>query len=103
MRKRSATSADPHGSQLRIISDYFPCFLFVFEVFLTLFHLDEAYIPFKHKINTQKNKTNTVCLYGEIPFEREFIFIQNLFFNSPPPVLLPPQLAVIFVALQSNL
>ena len=35
--KRSARSADPHGSQLRVISDCFPCFLFVFKVFLTPF------------------------------------------------------------------
>ena len=30
-----------------------------------------------------------------MPFYRVFILIQNLFYNSPPPVLLPPQIAVI--------
>ena len=58
-----------------------PVFCLFLKYFWLLFELDKAYIPFKHKINT-KNKTNTVCFYGEIPFQRVFIFIQNFFFNS---------------------
>ena len=47
-----------------------------------------------------KNRTNTVCFYGEMPLQRVFIFIQNLFFNSPFPVLLSLRLAVIFAAVE---
>ena len=36
-RKRTARSADSHGGQLRVISDYLLCFLFVFKVLLTPF------------------------------------------------------------------
>ena len=45
-RKRSARSADPHGSQLRAFSDCFPCYLFVFKVFLTPFPARETLYTF---------------------------------------------------------
>ena len=44
---------------------------------------------------------NAVCFYWEIPFQRVFIFIQNLFFNYPPPGLLPPRLVVNFAVLKN--